>query len=72
MHSHARTSAKTDATLVLSRTLLPLILSPETARQSSQKKLNRGFETLSAPSSLAATLRGLTFYLAVPITSIQG
>jgi hypothetical protein len=36
------------------------------------KKINRGFETLSAPSSLAATLRGLTFYLAVPISSIQG
>jgi len=34
--------------------------------------LNHGFETRSFPNSLAATLRGFTFYLAVPISSIRG
>ena len=38
MHSHARTSAKIDDNLILYRSLLPLILSPEIARRSSQKK----------------------------------
>src|SRR6266480_2431291 len=33
---------------------------------------DRGFETRSFPNSLAATLRGFTFYLAVPINSIRG
>ncbi len=33
---------------------------------------NHGFETRSFPNSLAATLRGFTFYLAVPISSIRG
>jgi len=31
----------------------------------------RRFETHSFPSSLAATLRGLTFYLADPVNSIH-
>jgi len=32
---------------------------------------NHGFETRSFPNSLAATLRGFTFYLADPISSIH-
>jgi len=35
-------------------------------------KINHGFETRSFPNSLAATLRGFTFYLADPISSIHG
>ena len=30
---------------------------------------DRGFETRSFPNSLAATLRGFAFYLALPISS---
>jgi hypothetical protein len=56
----------------LSRSLLcPISFSGNGAAKFS-KKIKPRFETLSAPSSLAATLRGLTFYLAVPISSIQG
>jgi len=43
MHSHARTSAKTDATLFYVAVVFVLFLSPEIARRSSQKKLNRDF-----------------------------
>jgi len=32
---------------------------------------NRGFETRSLPSSLAATRRGFTFYLAGPASSVH-
>jgi len=32
---------------------------------------NRGFETLSAPASLAATLRGFTFCVAAPSNSAR-
>src|SRR5437870_9081523 len=42
MHSHARTSAKIDDNLILYRSLLPLILSPEIARRSSQKSCSAG------------------------------
>jgi hypothetical protein len=38
MHSHARTSAKIDATLFYVAAFFLLCLSPETARRSSQKK----------------------------------
>jgi hypothetical protein len=37
MHSHARTSAKIDATLFYVAAFFVLFLSPETARRSSQK-----------------------------------
>ncbi len=33
---------------------------------------DREFETRSFPNSLAATLRGFAFYLALPISSIRG
>ena len=37
------------------------------------KKLKScGFETLSAPASLAATLRGFTFCVAAPSSSARG
>jgi hypothetical protein len=57
MHSHARTSAKTDATLVLSRSLLPLILSPEMARRSSQKKLATDIFKRSGRRSACSKIR---------------
>jgi hypothetical protein len=41
MHSHARTSAEIDDNVILYRSLLSLILSPEIARRSSQKRFNR-------------------------------
>src|SRR5438128_3809782 len=34
-------------------------------------RINTDFETRSLPSSLAATLRGFTFYLADPVSSIH-
>ena len=45
---------------------------PKTRQANGHEILNRGFETLSAPASLAATLRGFTFCVATPSSSAHG
>jgi len=55
MHSHARTSAKIDATRFLCRRSASSYLSPEIARRSSQKKFNGSFKF--KVSDVNATLR---------------
>ena len=59
MHSHARTSAKIDATLVYLAVFLVLFFLRK-SRGEVLKKINCGFETRSFPNSLAATRRGFT------------
>src|SRR5438477_10621308 len=45
---------------------------PKTRQANGHEILNHGFETPSAPASLAATLRGFTFCVATPSSSAHG